>query len=396
MTNVCEDRSCPICGRREKKLLYRQEFSHLSDQIQLGGYDVTICENCGGGFADQIPNQDWFNAYYKAMSKYTNDQRGGDVSTFDTERFRDISKLISEFVPAKSARILDFGCASGGLLKELQTLGYNNLLGAERSASAAELARRKYRIRVVNSPLTDIAREEEPFDLLIQVGVLEHLCDVDGILNEMRTVLKPGGLMYIEVPDAIGFNEHAGAPFQHFSVEHINFFSSVSLTNLMLPNQFEPLQVERTARNQTANAKMPVVCGFFRMQDSSPTGFERDDQTEVSLRTYIEQSNRMEATVARVIDSLVVARTPILVWGVGTHTLHLLKTTRFAELDVVAFIDSNTSYQNRQLNGKPVLTPEALAHYAQPILISSQMFQSEIEHQIQRKLRLENPLIKLY
>ncbi len=63
------------------------------------------------------------------------------------------------------------------------------------------------------------------------VGVLEHLRDLDA--RSRTAVLLPGGLLYVEVPDVTAFADWPNAPYQDFSTEHINFFSPISLDNLM-------------------------------------------------------------------------------------------------------------------------------------------------------------------
>jgi SAM-dependent methyltransferase len=390
-------RPCPVCLSDRKQVLYGQKFFPLSGQLQLRGYDVAECGKCGAAYAENIPDQKWFDAYYREVSKYTHDQRAGEESVSDSERFRDIANFISKHLPGKQSRIFDMGCASGGLLRRLKDLGYTELLGMEKSPSSAELARRRHGIRVANSDLAEMARDEEPFDLLIQVGVLEHIRDVEGAFTSMSSVLRPGGLIYLEVPDVAGFAEWPGAPFQQFSIEHINFFSHSSLIALMARKGFDAVEVIRTARDHTSNTKMPVVCGFFRQTDVATKGEPKVDlETGPALRRYIEESTQAEGRIAQVIDALVSSQEPILVWGVGTHTLHLIETTDFGRMNVVAFIDSNPGYQERELQGKRVIAPSALNGCSQRILISSQVFQAEIEDQIKLQLRLPNEVILLY
>ncbi len=84
-----------------------------------------------------------------------------------------------------------------------------------------------------------------------------------------------------------------------------------------------------------------------------------------------------------------------MVWGVGTHTTRLMATSRLAEANIVAFIESNARYHGKTLNGRPILAPSALRERAEPVLISSRVFQKEIADQI-RALGCSNELITLY
>lgn len=390
------DRPCPVCRGQEKQVAYRQQFSRLSDRLQLDGYDVALCSACGAAYADRIPQQAWFDAYYREVSKYSNSERQGEESEADRARFDDIAQCISRHSPDKRSRILEIGCATGGLLRRLKDLGYVKVLGMDRSRSSAEIADRLHGIRVVDLNLSEIEAQEGTFDLLIQVGVLEHIRDLDAALTEMRGLIGQSGSMYVEVPDVEGFADCRGAPFQQFSVEHINFFSSRSLVSLMAHHGFVPAGVARTVRDHTRNTRMPVVYGFFRRIEKFSTDISFDLSSAAAIRRYIDESRRVEDDMRRVIDSLAVSNQPVLVWGVGTQTLHLMATEAFAQLDIFAFVDSNPAFQGQHLHGKPVLSPAELHAYPHPILISSQVFQSEISDQIKRQLRLPNEVFTLY
>lgn len=392
---MSEQRDCPICGSSRKNVLYTQKFSALSGALQLSGYDVVSCLDCGFAYADAIPDQAWFDSYYRDMSKYSYDQRGGEVSPADRARFQSVAQMIAKHLPERKSRILDYGCATGSLLHHLKQAGYSDLLGTDKAASSASLAQKLYSVTVVNRNLSELAHEQQPFDLLILSGVLEHVRDVKNLLKDIPLVINQKGLLYVEVPDAIGFADCMDAPFQEFSIEHINFFSKRSLTNLLAYYGFEPVEVLRMTRDYTAISKMSVLCGFFRLTGNRNQTPMFDDETSPALRAYIEKSRAEETRVSSIIDSLVQAQTPLLVWGVGTYTLHLIKSTNFSKLNIVAFADSNKNYHGRTLLDKQILLPEELKKYPHQILISTNSFQAEIEEQIRETLRLPNQILTL-
>ena len=61
----------------------------------MDGYDVAICESCGAGFADDIPAQAVFDAYYRDLSKYEDAGTGGNEPAPVEQRFRDIAGLLA-------------------------------------------------------------------------------------------------------------------------------------------------------------------------------------------------------------------------------------------------------------------------------------------------------------
>ncbi|MBU0608218.1 MAG: hypothetical protein KKI08_10030 [Armatimonadetes bacterium] len=207
--------------------------------------------------------------------------------------------------------------------------------------------------------------------------------------------MNDGGLLYVQVPDVTEFGQCLDAPFQQFSTEHVNFFSPQALTNLMAKNGFDPVAVEQQVFPQSILARMPAISALYR-RSNRPPALAHDQDTQTALLSYIEASRVLEQRIAETITGLVEQHTPLLVWGVGTHTLRLLATTRFAEANIVAFVDSNPRYQGKELAGRPILAPDAVRDHTDPILISSCVLQEEITIQIRTQLDYDNELIRLY
>jgi len=269
-------RPCPICSSEEKILLYRQRFSRLSEGSLLKGYDVVICQNCGFGFADQIPGQDAFDLYYRDMSKYDYQERGGRESARDEERFEETATLIQHFLPNREAVILDIGCSTGGLLSKIKQSGFPNVIGVDPSPLCASAAMKLYGIRVFNRSITELSTSGQSFDFVILVGVLEHLRDLSAAVEEIRRILADGGQLYVEVPDLLSFADLPDAPFQQFSLEHINFFSAQSLNNLLETRGFRPAYSQQISRHQSENTVMPVIAAVFQKRKEGPGQYIRD------------------------------------------------------------------------------------------------------------------------
>ncbi len=86
----------------------------------------------------------------------------------------------------------------------------------------------------------------------------------------------------------------------------------------------------------------------------------------------------------------------IYVWGTGTHTLHLLETSRLGDCRIEAFIDSNPHYAGATLAGRPVIAPATLEAADAPILVSSAVTQTGIADAARAQFGPDVPLILLY
>jgi SAM-dependent methyltransferase len=389
-------RACPVCGEFKSRLLHTQIFEQVSGVQLLDGYDVVVCLNCGTGFADHIPPQATFDAYYRDLSKYEYEYRGGQATQYEDRRFRESAKSIVPHIPGRDARILEIGCATGHLLSLLKEEGYPNVYGVDPSPGCAKAAQDLYGVPVQSCTIFNIPPQKDLFDLVALLGVMEHIRDLDPAIEAIRALLGPVGRIYLAVPDAAHFDRNKDAPFQEFSLEHLNFFSEASLRNLMQARGFKFLSAGSLLLEHSPGTWCASIYCVFENTDKRTGPWVRDDETEKGLAAYIRKSQQAEERIRQTIEDLAASGRPILVWGTGAHTQRLLAMSALGKVNIAAFVDSNPKYQGRQLHGKPILSPESLRSRREPILICSYAAQKEIALQIRERLRLENELIELY
>jgi SAM-dependent methyltransferase len=390
-------RACPACAATAPRVLFRQRFEAI-DSAPVTGYDVVVCDRCGCGYADGIPGQAEFDRYYRAMSKYEYHQRAGAESDFDRRRLVLSAEILADHIEDRHARVLDVGCATGRLLAELRDRGFSAVAGLDPSAACATAAHRLYDIDVRTMTLGELAQTGDRFDVVIMVGVLEHVRDVDAALAHLHAVLPAGrGLVYLEVPDATRFADWPNAPYQDFSTEHINFFSPASLDNVMAARGLRRLFLEQNHREQSHATVMSNISAIYRLESSAALRpVIPEVESAEGLQRYIAGCAAEEERLARRVAALADSGRALLVWGVGTHTSRLLATSRLADANIVAFIESNARYHGKTLHGRPILAPEALHSRDEPVVISSRVFQREIADQIRFDLGCHNELLLLY
>lgn len=104
---------------------------------------------------------------------------------YRNKKFSDqVTDIINILCLNKDDKILDFGCATGGLLKELKNKGFNNVKGTDISNWAIEYGKEFYNLE---SELEFYNRNLlcEKFNYVVMLDVLEHLPTY-----ELETVLK--------------------------------------------------------------------------------------------------------------------------------------------------------------------------------------------------------------
>ena len=94
--------------------------------------------------------------------------------------------------------ILDVGCGTGANLEMLKQFGETH--GIDISEDALEFCRARGLERVQLGAAESLPYENEKFDLVTALDVVEHLDDDVAGLKEMYRVLRPGGRLLIFVP----------------------------------------------------------------------------------------------------------------------------------------------------------------------------------------------------
>jgi SAM-dependent methyltransferase len=372
-------RLCPVCGQPGRKRLYQLSFEQPSGARLLEGYWVVVCENCGAGYADEIPPQEVFDTYYQTLSKYDAYDRVEAEPKAEIDRFDSIADLLVAAISDRKARILDIGCGSGQLLRHLASRGFENLLGVDPSPSCARSAKRLYGLKVITASLLTLSMPAGSSDVIITSGVLEHIRDLDTALETIRQLLAEKGILFVEVPDVTRFSEGTDGPFQEFSPEHINFFSIRSLTNLMARHGFRCLAAGQAMRAHF-EVHYPAAYGLFEVHPT-PSCFETDRVTESALRDYIAASTDADAETCKHILQSLNADEQIIVWGVGAHTLRLLATEGLPVERIALFVDIRSSYHGLSLRGVRIGSPEEAVGRTEAIFISSRGFMRQIATQ---------------
>ena len=389
-------RPCPICDATSVELLRSMRFLLPDDHPLAKTYDVVRCVECGSVHADTPSTQADYDRYYADLSKYSDATTGtgGGEQQWDRDRLRQTAIDIAGALGDTRRRIVDIGCGNGGLLAELAALGYAELHGVDPSPACAETVGRIPGVTGHAGTIFQVPEAVRGADCAILSHVLEHVRDVPTALRTLRHVVRDGGTVYVEVPDASRYTDFLVAPFQDFNVEHINHFSAVSLANALRAAGFEVEHVEQKTINASSTAKYPAVWAIGRAAQRGPMTAVRDTALGGAVNDYIAASSRLLAEQSEHLERELASVPEIVIWGAGQTTLTLLANAPLGGAKVLAIADSNPRYHGRTLGGFPVISPEQLRRFQVPIVIGSLISQAPILRRI-RELGLPNRTITL-
>ena len=137
-------------------------------------------------------------------------------------------KYLREVLPARG-RVLEFGCSSGFMLYPLIAQGYD-CVGVEPSGVFRDYL--KSRKVACHASIEALAAEKQ-FDVVMHFFVLEHVSDPVAFLRSQLALVRPGGKLVFEIPNAADalVTVYDVPAFERFywSIAHHWYFTEKSL-----------------------------------------------------------------------------------------------------------------------------------------------------------------------
>jgi 2-polyprenyl-3-methyl-5-hydroxy-6-metoxy-1,4-benzoquinol methylase len=137
-----------------------------------------------------------------------------------------------EWIPFRApGRLLDVGCGAGAFLERMQSFGWT-VTGLDYAADVARRVEQRTGIKVHAGTLPHADLAPQSFDAVTMWHVLEHVPHPRQLVEAAAKLLRPGGLLVIEVPNIESrtfaeFREHwfgleLPRHFQHFSPKNLS------------------------------------------------------------------------------------------------------------------------------------------------------------------------------
>ncbi len=254
--------NCKLCGGGELERLYTHE----------SGLPLLACRNCGLLFFPSAPGKEreyWFTGGSRHNVEVYTDPA---VLRMDRVRFMRYLRLMDAESPR--GKLLDYGCGVGTFLKCAQDRGWEayGLDISERAVSHA---------RACGLPvwtLEEHLRGEAPtaqasaFEVVTMWDVLEHVENPHGTLQLVASLLKEGGVLFLETPTV-------DYPLRRWSLriaqltqgrldwarflfypDHTLYFSEATLSQLLQAHGFRVIWAKRvTTSPQKVMRKLRLV-----------------------------------------------------------------------------------------------------------------------------------------
>ena len=213
---------CENCGCLNNKKLYEVEYK--GDSFYGSKPLLLIVERCAkcslirlhheGGSSDvEDMHDDWWEVSWK--DTYIRFKKKIDLNN--------VSKL--EFLAERSSgkRLLDIGCGCGYFLDVARDMGWA-ASGSDISSAAVKHAKDVLGLDVFCGKINDAEYPDNIFDVVTMWDVIEHVDHPRAIINEINRILKPGGLLVIETPNANSLIHRIAHIIYRMSFGKISYF----------------------------------------------------------------------------------------------------------------------------------------------------------------------------
>jgi len=216
---------CHLCGAQSKPK--HAPPIAIGNEVFHNHCGLARCSKCKVRFVDPRPSDGELSTFYNTDGY---DCHNPMFSSDPEIRLEIIERFVSP------GSLCDFGAGAGRLLESARARGWT-VCGVEPGRSRKQLESQGFNVQ-------DDITKIEPVDAISMIHVLEHCPSPVDVLATFREKLRPGGILYIEVPNADSLRArladsflkplwtHAPERYLAFPI-HLFYFNTFSLTRLL-------------------------------------------------------------------------------------------------------------------------------------------------------------------
>jgi SAM-dependent methyltransferase len=227
--------ACPVCdgtafderhgatfaGRWQDAVPY-----FLTGRVKAVHGRTVCCRGCGFTFTSPQFAADEYARIYAAV------RATGGSGKPPQARFAALARLVR--AKEQGGRFLDFGCGSGAFLDAMP--GYDGT-GFEVAADVPQGVIRRDRFvhgDILSGALDTVGLVPASLDFIVAWDVLEHLTEPARHMRRLRDLLKPGGRLYLTVPDQASWAARlSGGKWNMILLEHLWYFDPRTITRFL-------------------------------------------------------------------------------------------------------------------------------------------------------------------
>jgi 2-polyprenyl-3-methyl-5-hydroxy-6-metoxy-1,4-benzoquinol methylase len=209
------------------------------------GVDIVACNNCGLVWNRNMAEEREQLEFYQKHNRPSGAPSRRYLISMLSRAACAVDFMGDDLKPGM--RHLDVGCADGTLLSLTRSKGAR-VQGLELDLNFSQFAREVRNLDVLPMVIDDAPVEPESLDLISFVHVVEHLFHPTQVLGAASKLLRPEGLLYVEVPN---LNQPLPGLRHFFRPKHNYYFSANSLRAVVAKAGYTPLRLGYSPRDSS-------------------------------------------------------------------------------------------------------------------------------------------------
>lgn len=387
---------CPICLLDKCSKIIELDAGKYTESKLYDPIRIYQCHQCGHVFNhitedEAILLDEYYTVEYAPINIESVNSDGdipGSKNKNTIERYEQLYSFIQPYLTEKS-KILDIGCAIGGLLDYLSNKGLDNLFGIDLSNSYTRLCNTNHDIRTGSSD--SIPFNDNSFDIVIMDQVLEHVHDLHMSMKEINRVMVKDAKLCVCVPNALDYNKFSFFDFYWFLMkEHLNHFSHATLNTLGCTTGFTMIEFRETQslKMMCDDAILPTVTCIFEKSSVSKT-IKKDQRLPIAIERYVHGEIKKLNTKKTFFDLVSLYQHPIIAWGIAREFLYLYQAAGLNKCNIVGMIDMNQFKQrNLTVDNMRIMEDRELhsvmtSHPNSKIIITAPAHQDDIKSRVE-------------
>lgn len=191
---------CPVCGSDKQGHFMSAKDHNVSGDL----FSLSCCGGCGFVYTNPIPTEKTIGKYYQSEEyvSHSGTKKGVINKVYHLVRAHQIKRkeqLIGALSNEKS--LLDIGCGTGEFLGFCEKKGWS-VYGSEPDEKARLFSKKTY----IKENIYEKGLEKEGVSVITMWHVLEHVYNLNNDLNQINSLIKPGGHLLVAVPNRLSYD----------------------------------------------------------------------------------------------------------------------------------------------------------------------------------------------
>lgn len=346
---------CNVCDSLLSVPLYESADNcsiTTMNKLVEGRTQVYFCDTCGHLQTTELPDLARYYAEEYEINS-TSDEDDQLYKIVDGEMVyradHQAAVLLQKIDFKDGQRVLDYGCAKSPTLKKIQQTR------PKIQAFLFDVTDRyipfweKFPEKAEWSTHTPNPDWFGTMDVVLSFYALEHISELSQGLENIKLLLKVGGIFYFIVPNAY----RNVADF--VVADHVNHFSKGSLIRLLERHGFDDIEVD----DESHDAAFVVKASLCATPKAQLTEIAMAHELHAAARSMADYWQRIIVRIREYENGL--GGGAVAIYGAGFYG-NFIASSLVRSDRIVCFVDRNKHLQGKELNGVPILSPKQMPH----------------------------------